>query len=184
MFRLLAALGLVFVFALPSRSAGFTPAPLGSFLLDLDTPSSHGSVWELDTLGSVNGLRATATIRGLQLDVGRIKPGILIALNRGGESVNLSVMWQFTEGAFAVVLLHFRRGGELIASETFLTGANLKEGQPFDIAIDWTSDGTVTATLAGKESHAAKLAGAPVSVEVDGFSCEVEFKPLTLGQTP
>ena len=185
MYKLLWMLAALFcVLAAPAWAADFKPAPLGTILLDLDTAEQHGSVWELDELGTINAMRATVTIRGLQPDTGRIKPGTMITLSNAGEMVYFMVMCAPATSVCSMVMLHNR--GDTDVKEDggiFLSALGIGVGQPFTIAVDWTAQGEVSVTLSDKETHTAKMSAPPTKLEIDGFASEVEFKPLSIGRT-
>lgn len=175
-----AGLGLL-VLTGAARAGGFTAAPHSTYLLDLDTPDQHMSAWRLDELTSINALRTTATVHRLGSGDGDIKPGFLLNFVNGTERVAIYILGNPRDQKLAVTLLHTRGNKDVGDGGVFLGGLLLGVEQPFDLAVDWTPDGKMTATLSGKETLSAQMAKPPTQLEVNGTGGEIEFKALVLG---
>src|SRR5580704_299115 len=167
----------------PSSAATFSPAPQASYLIDLDTPSQHLSVWDLNDLGTLNALRATVKINAIVPTDGKVKPGFLIGFTNGDEMASVFIADAPKGGGLVMGLGATRGDKRLGGGGVFLSAVTIGIAQAFDLAIDWTADGKLTATLNGRESYTVQLSKAPTKLEIEGSSGEIELNPLTLGRS-
>ena len=188
-------------FAAATHPGWFVPAPLGSYLLDLDVPDGRTSLWRLDNVGLSNAVRAV--VRVSRASVAEKRPEFTISLEGGDERVTIvfraparsapptdkadaSAAPEPAEavddgGALTATMVHETAGKDAGGGGTF--DVPLKVGQTFNIVIDWTPQGVVRATLNGKESLSANMAGSVRQLVVRAASGEIEFNPLQVGQT-
>lgn len=185
-------LGLALLASVPAIAANFTPNPQTSYVLDLDTPDQHMSEWRLTDLGSINALRATVKINGLIATRGEIKAGFLINFSSGDETVAVYVLGNPKDHNFMVFLTHNRGEEAMKDGGMYLCSMLLAMQKPFELAVDWTPDGKVTATISGytkldgtpgSEPLQAQMAKPPQQIAINGTGGEIELNPLALGRT-
>lgn len=185
-------IGLALLASAPAAAASFTPNPQTSYVLDLDTPDQHMSEWRLTDLGSINALRATVKINGLIATRGEMKPGFLINFVSGDETVSVYVLGNAKDHNFMVFLTH-NRGKETIKDGgMYACSMLLAMERPFELAVDWTPNGKITATISGykkqdgtpgSEALEAQMVTPPHQIAINGTGGEIELNPLTLGRT-
>jgi hypothetical protein len=175
-----------------ATAANFTPNPQASYVLDLDTPDQHMSEWRLTDLGTINALRATVKINGLIATRGEIKPGFLINFTSGDETVAVYVLGNAKDHNFMVFLTHNRGKEDIKDGGMYICSMLLAMEKPFELAVDWTPDGKVTATISGykkldgtsgSEPLEAQMTKPPQQIAINGTGGEIELNPLTLGHT-
>jgi len=166
-------------------SAEFKAAPNASHVIDLDTPDSSMSLWQLDDLTGINALRARVTfVRvGKKTQYG---PTAMVVLSNGKSEARLMFLLS-PKGAMA--MLSADKGETELGRQLFIMPIDSKE--TFGLEIDWTPEGKVVVRIAsaavkgmggdGFERHEVTMDGAPTQLRILGGGSEVELKPLTLG---
>lgn len=180
------------VFVTPAFAGEFTPNPLTTYVIDLDTPDQHMSAWELGDISSLNALRATVKINGLVAPSGEMKPGFIIKLGNDDESTTIYIAGNPKENRLAVTLSHTVGKSDTKEGGVYLTSLTFEPRQAFDLAIDWTADGKLTATLSGykgpnppgnPETKSVQLRAAPKQIAIYSANGEIEINPIKLGRT-
>ena len=194
MLRNLFALGFGIALFAPASADNFVANPQTTYLIDLDTPDQHMSEWRLTDVGSINALRATVKVNGLIAPSGEIKPGFMFTFINGDENATFYVFGNWKDQTLLLSLQH-SRGGKDVADGGILMSSllpNFKVGKPFELAIDWTAEGKLTATVSGytkldgtpgQEGMTIKMAAPPKQIAVDSTTGEIELNTLKLGQS-
>ncbi len=166
-------------------AAEFKAAPNASHVIDLDTPDNSMSLWQLDDLTGLNGLRARATFVRIGKKT-QFGPAAMLVLSNETSEARLMFLLS-PKGSIA--MLSAARGETELGRQLFIMPIEPKE--TFGLEIDWTPDGKVMVRIAsaavkgmggdGFERHEVVMEGAPTQLKILGGGSEVEFKPLTLG---
>jgi len=182
------------VAGLPAAAATFTPNPQATYLIDLDTPDQHMSEWRLMDVGAMNALRVTVKVNGIVAPTGEIKPGFIFTFKNGDEDASFYILGNWKDQTLLFSLQHSRGGKDAGDGGIFMSSLmpSFKVGKAFELAIDWTPDGKLTAAVSGyvkldgapgEESMSVKMATLPKEIAIDGTGGEIELNTLKLGQS-
>lgn len=186
MLRTLAAAAALAAFIAPACAGEFTPNPLTSYLVDLDTPDQHMSAWRQDDISSLNALRATVKINNLVAPSGDMKPGFIFEFSNGEETAALYITGNWKNNHLAATLDHHLGKTDTKEGGLFLSSMLLETRKAFELAIDWNADGKLTATITGPkgpETLSVQLKAAPKQLEILSANGEIELNPIKLGRT-
>lgn len=168
-----------------ASAAEFRAAPNGSHVIDLDTPDSSMSLWQLDDLTGISALRARVSFPRIGKKT-QFGPVAMIVLSNGTSEAKLVFL---LSPKASMAMLSADRGETELGRQLFLMPIEPKE--TFGLEIDWTPEGKVVVRIAsaavkemggdGVERHEVTMDGPPTKLRILGGGSEVELKPLQLG---
>jgi hypothetical protein len=153
---------------------------IGPSLLDFDTEDGHLSVWKVDDIGPMTGLRTSIKLNRIGSDP-RWAPSITLAVIAGDERAQFQFVKKDPRAVAMTIATQLLQDGKVRDFSNFDT--TLVLNQKVDMAIDWTDDGGVTFQLNGQR-HRVKLAKKVTGLVISNSTCEVEFDDFLLGRAP